>query len=110
MGAYIFRQPNGLLGRYSTVADGITHYDMTEEDYVEVAAQIAADQARWEARRLLEVGPIRSIDDVKEDFWPTNQSVEDFERCLSEMGDSSGLSEKKKKEIESWYQDLESLE
>lgn len=35
MGAFICRQPNGLLCRFSTVVDCVTNWDMTEEDYIE---------------------------------------------------------------------------
>lgn len=34
MGAFIARQPNGLLCRFSTIVDTITHYNMSEEDYI----------------------------------------------------------------------------
>ena len=45
MGAFIARQPNGLYCRYSEVVDNITHYNMTEEEYIE----LCADRARREA-------------------------------------------------------------
>lgn len=32
MGAFIARQPNGLLCRYSTIVDSVTHINMTEEE------------------------------------------------------------------------------
>ena len=35
MGAFIARQPNGLLCRFSTVVDCITDYNMTEEEYIQ---------------------------------------------------------------------------
>ena len=34
MGASIFKQPNGLLGRYSYVSDGFTNINMSEEEYI----------------------------------------------------------------------------
>ena len=34
MGASIFKQPNGLLGRYSYVSDGFTNLNMSEEEYI----------------------------------------------------------------------------
>lgn len=34
MGAAIFKQPNGLYGRYSYVSDGFTNYNMTKEEYI----------------------------------------------------------------------------
>lgn len=33
MGAAVFKQPNGLYGRYSYVSDGYTHYNMTKEEW-----------------------------------------------------------------------------
>ena len=34
MGAYIAKQPNGLYCRFSSVVDTVTHWNMTEEDYI----------------------------------------------------------------------------
>ncbi|MBD5362722.1 MAG: hypothetical protein HDR79_07740 [Bacteroides sp.] len=48
MGAFIARQPNGLLCRWSSVVDNITHYNMTEEEYIEYRAEEAREKARWE--------------------------------------------------------------
>ena len=48
MGAFIARQPNGLLCRWSSVVDNITHYNMTEEEYIEYRAEKAREEARWE--------------------------------------------------------------
>ena len=48
MGAFIERQPNGLLCRWSSVVDNITHYNMTEEEYIEYRAEEAREKARWE--------------------------------------------------------------
>ena len=36
MGAYIARQPNGLLCRFSSVVDAVTHYNYSEEEYIEL--------------------------------------------------------------------------
>jgi len=41
MGAFIFKQPNGLYGRYSSVVDEITDYNMTEEEVIELFAEMA---------------------------------------------------------------------
>ena len=50
MGAIISRQPNGLLCRFSTIVANFTHINMTDEEYIEMCAE----QAREEARMLLE--------------------------------------------------------
>ena len=39
MGAFIARQPNGLLCRFSSVVDCITDYNMTEDEYIEMCAE-----------------------------------------------------------------------
>lgn len=87
MGAFIARQPNGLLCRFSTVVDTITHYNMTDEDYIE----LCAERAREEARRNLTDNKawfIRSFEDVKAYFRPLNDTSEQFLSYLREMGDT----------------------
>ena len=46
MGAFIARQPNGLLCRFSSVVDCITDYNMTEDEYIEMCAEKAREEAR----------------------------------------------------------------
>ena len=60
MGAFVVRQPNGLLCRFSTVVDTVTHYNMTEEDYIEMCAEKAREEARAkeDASRLLAMGKL----------------------------------------------------
>lgn len=43
MGAFIARQPNGLLCRFSSVVDCITDYNMTEDEYIEMCAEKARE-------------------------------------------------------------------
>lgn len=52
MGAFIARQPNGLLCRFSTVTDCITNYNMTEENYID----LCVEKAREEAKNTIENG------------------------------------------------------
>lgn len=59
MGTIIARQPNGLLCRYSTVVDDITDDNLTEEDYIE----LCAEQAREDAKLFLALP--RNIKDFK---------------------------------------------
>ncbi len=73
MGAFIVRQPNGLLCRFSTVVDTVTHYNMTEEDYIEMCAE----KAREEARDVIK-NYIRPFDEVKEYFVDNNMTEQEF--------------------------------
>lgn len=44
MGAYIARQPNGLLCRFSSSVDAVTHYNYSEEEYIELCAERAREE------------------------------------------------------------------
>lgn len=53
MGAAIVRQPNGLLMRFSTNSDQVTHYDMTEEEYIALRVKQAKKEAKADAKRVI---------------------------------------------------------
>lgn len=81
MGAFIVKQPNGLYCRFSSVVDCPTHWNMTEEDYIEFCAELA----REEARRTLEFR-LRPFAQVIENFYPHNMSLEKFKQVVKDMG------------------------
>ena len=81
MGAFIARQPNGLLCRFSSVVDTLTHYNMTEEEYIEYCAEKAREDAKW----LLE-HKVKPFDLVIREFRPTNMSIKEFNAYLKGMG------------------------
>ena len=80
MGAFIARQPNGLLCRFSSVIDCITDYNMAEEEYIEMCAE----KARKEARDVLDhyMQPFELVD---KRFYPNNMTVEEHKRIMKEM-------------------------
>jgi hypothetical protein len=80
MGAFISRQPNGLLCRFSTIVDCVTHYNMTEEEYIEMEAEKAREEARNVINNYLK--PYELIDEY---FVPNNMSQEEFESIKEEM-------------------------
>lgn len=84
MGAFISRQPNGLLCRFSTVVDTVTHYNMTEEEYIEMCAEKAKKEARDVINNYL-----KPFESVKDYFVPTNMTEQKFEEILNEMGSKS---------------------
>lgn len=89
MGAFIARQPNGLLCRFCSILDTLTHYNMTEEEYIEYCAEKAREDAKW----LLEHN-VKPFNLVIKDFWPRNMSVEEFNAYLREMGSDIQLNPK----------------
>lgn len=89
MGAFIARQPNGLLCRFSTIIDSVTHYNMTFEDYV-VDVQMGKygrnrKDAEIEAKDIIN-HHIKPFQDVIDRFVPNNQTTEEFYAMLKEMG------------------------
>ena len=84
MGAFIARQPNGLLCRFSSVVDCITDYNMTEEEYIEMCAE----KARKEARDVIDhyIEPFEIVDRC---FFPNNMTTEEHKRIMEEMKKSA---------------------
>lgn len=89
--AFVARQPNGLLCRFSTVVDTITHYNMTEEDYI-VEVQMGRygrnrETAEREAKDTIE-HYMQPFSEVIRRFMPYNETREEFLAHLREMGDN----------------------
>lgn len=80
MGAFIARQPNGLLCRFSSVTDCITDYNMTDEEYIEMKA----NQAREEARDVIK-NHLKPYEWVDEYFHPDNMTREEHEAIKRKM-------------------------
>lgn len=80
MAGFVARQPNGLLCRFSSIVDTVTHYNMTEEEYIEMCAE----RAREEARDVLE-NYMKPFEWVKEHFYPNNMTQEEFDEILAKM-------------------------
>lgn len=79
MGVFICKQPNGLYCRFSTVVDCPTHWNMTEEDFINHMKEEAEEEARY----ILE-NRLRPFDMVAENFRPYNMTQEEFNKFLNE--------------------------
>ena len=80
---YIARQPNGLLCRFSTMVDAVTRINMSEEDYIELCAERAREEAK---RNLEEKRFVKPFDCVLEDTRFDNMTYDEWQGCLKEMG------------------------
>lgn len=80
MGSFIARQPNGLLCRFSSVVDTITDYNMTDEEYIEMCAE----KAREEAKEVLK-NDLCPFNWVKEQFVPNCMSNNEFKQIIKQM-------------------------
>ena len=94
MGSFIAKQPNGLYCRFSTVVDTVTDWNMTEDDYINMYVAKATEQAIKEAKEILAKN-LYPFDDVKNYFFPANNTIEEFNEMLKEMGDNEGLGEER---------------
>ena len=63
--SFISRQKNGLLCRFSTVIDTVSDYNMTDEEYIEMCAQKAREEAQETLKHSL-----RPFEEVKGSFVP----------------------------------------
>lgn len=80
MGAFVTRQPNGLLCRFSSIVDCPTHYNMTDGEYIEMCAE----KAREEAKDVLK-NHLKPFEWLRDYFRPNNMTEEEFEKILKEM-------------------------
>ena len=76
MGSYIARQPNGLLCRHSTVVDCVTHWNMTDEDYIKM---------RPETAREVLADYMQPYQNVIDDFRPQNMTNKEFKELRKIM-------------------------
>lgn len=91
MGAFIARQPNGLLCRFSTVVDTVTHYNMSEEDYINEVQMGRYGRNREAAEREAKDtinNYMQPFSEVIRRFMPYNNTREEFLNILREMGDT----------------------
>ena len=63
---------------------------MTEDEYIDFCVQRAIE----EARDVLE-NHLKPFDEVKKKFVPNNDTVEEFNKLLKEMGDTEQLDPKR---------------
>lgn len=90
MAGIICKQPNGLYCRFSTVVDTFTHINMTKQDYIDYCVERATKDAKRDALDVLE-HYVRPLSKAKELFAPNNNTVEEFNEMLREMGDTELL-------------------
>ena len=84
--SHVAQQTNGLYCRFSTIVDTVTHYNMTKDDYIEVCKdRLGKKRGEEEANDILK-NYMHPFNDVLEQFIPNNDSVEEFNIRLKEMG------------------------
>lgn len=77
---FIARQPNGLLCVFSTIVDCPTHWNMSDEEYI----NMKKEQAAIEAKKVLK-NSIRPFEWIQQNFIENNMTQEEFNGILKEM-------------------------
>ena len=89
MGAFVAQQPNGLYCRFSSVVDTVTHWNMTFDEYVEQVQMKrygrSHEAAVSEAHDTIN-NHIQPFQEIINRFRPINDTVEEFNEILREMG------------------------
>lgn len=89
MGAFVAQQPNGLYCRFSSVVDTVTHWNMTFDEYVEQVQMKrygrSHEAAVVEAHDIIN-NYLQPFQEVINRFRPLNNTVEEFNGILREMG------------------------
>lgn len=99
MGRMLVKQPNGKYCVFSSVVDCPTAYNLTVEDYIEMRAEEAREQAKIELQYR-----VRNFENIIEDFRPYNMTVDAFVQALRDMGFDGNIDEKIK-EWKEWFED-----
>lgn len=90
MPSFIARQPNGKICRFSGIVDCPTDWNLTEDEYIE----LCAEKAREEARDIIK-NHIKPFEWVLEEFVLNNMTREEFNKILAEMGYAKPAEERK---------------
>ena len=105
MGAYFAKQPNGLFCRFSSVVDTITHYNMTREEVIDYFIEKAKEDAEYVLEHRL-----HKFEQVVDDFVPYNNTIEEFDQFVKNMGQEGGLTETQRERIEQLQKEIEGRE
>ena len=105
MPAYIAKQPNGLYCRFSTVIDTVTDWNLTEQQYIDLHVKRAMENAKEEANYIL-THRVHDFSEVISDFRPYNDSVEEFNQLLIEMGETQGLPPERREYLENFQKEI----
>ena len=102
MGTYFAKQPNGLYCRFSSVVDSITHYNLTKEDVINYFVEKAKEEADYMLEHRL-----HTFEEVVDDCMPFNNTIEEIDQYVKEMGQEGGLTEPQRKRLEKIKKEIE---
>lgn len=111
MGAFWSKQPNGKYCRFSTCVDCVTHWNIGEEQCINMVFGYTpyprTEDEINTLRLVFKERYLKPFSEIKERFTPANATIEDFEDVLKEMGDVEGFTEEQLKEKKAWMEEVE---
>jgi len=130
MGAIVFKQPNGLYGRYSTTVDDFTSYNMTEEEYkivnIEKSIRDSEDtlknhtRTKYEEvlkerkdilkfRKELQYDKDLTEEEREEEKREYEESVKEFEKLRKDMESNDSIDELSQEYFKTVYELVDNL-
>ena len=81
MGAYYFKQPNGLYGRFSSVVDAPTHYNFKKEDLIEEILQDEREELSKRIDRDVERHDFEGV--LKDTYTLSEDELNEFKKVCN---------------------------
>ena len=114
MAEFWSKQPNGKYCRLSTCVDCVTHWNIREEQFINMVFGYTYHPRTEDEintlRQVFKEKYLKPFSEIKERFIPANATIEDFEDVLKEMGDVEGFTEEQLKEKKSGWKCLKNKE
>lgn len=90
MGRFVFKQPNGLRGIFSTIVDCPIYINLTKEDYIKIRLAEAKEEIERCADKIFAEGyDDHDIEDVKRNFVPNNMTIEELNDVFKKIKDTN---------------------
>ena len=86
MGRIVFKQPNGLYGMWSTIADGPIYWNMTKQDYIDAMLEEAKTEIEGRADEIFENNYNVSTFSSLKTKLVANMTKEEFNDFLKSCG------------------------
>jgi hypothetical protein len=81
----IIKQPNGKYCLFSNIVDSITHYDMSEEEIVEVYVEEVREEYKRKVKNV--------INQLEKEEKPYHQFTMTFDECIETIKEVHGEAE-----------------
>ena len=82
--SFVSKQPNGLYCRVSNITHCPTHWNMTEEEYIENEVRIATEKERKKAENNIK-NKVEDFAEVKKSYRDGFMTKEEFNNFLKDV-------------------------